>query len=95
MKAPIETNVAIDPKPEPETPMASHSGWRGLSRGDYHSAVIRLATLTQSRINHLVFASVELLPGEVRAPPEAGRSSTVNWTGSLYPPASYWPRSSP
>lgn len=44
-------------------------GWPTLIEGDYSVGVIRLVTLIQERVNHLLFAAVELLPSEMRAPP--------------------------
>lgn len=44
-------------------------GWRPLVVGDYSFGVIRLVTLIRARVNHLLFASVELLPTEMPVPP--------------------------
>jgi hypothetical protein len=44
-------------------------GWPNLVAGDYSVGVIRLVTLVRARINHLLFASVELLPAEMPVPP--------------------------
>lgn len=44
-------------------------GWPTLIAGDYSVGVIRLVTLSQARVNHLLFASVELLPAEMPVPP--------------------------
>lgn len=43
--------------------------WPTLLPGDYSVGVIRLVTLIQARVNHLLFASVELLPTEMPVPP--------------------------
>jgi hypothetical protein len=45
-------------------------GWPTLVAGDYSIGVIRLVTLVRAQINHLLFASVELLPVEMPAPPD-------------------------
>jgi hypothetical protein len=73
MKPPSEIEMILDPQTVLDPPPASFAGWMGLLQGDYSCAVIRLATLEQLQVNHLVFASVELLPSEIRAPPNAGR----------------------
>jgi hypothetical protein len=44
-------------------------GWPNLVAGDYSVGVIRLVTLIRARVNHLLFASVELLPTEMPVPP--------------------------
>lgn len=44
--------------------------WSNLVPGDYSVGVIRLVTLIQKRVNHLLFASVELLPMEMPIPPQ-------------------------
>lgn len=44
-------------------------GWPTLLTGDYSVGVIRLVTLVRERVNHLLFASVELLPTEMPVPP--------------------------
>jgi len=44
-------------------------GWPTLVVGDYSVGVIRLVTLIRERVNHLLFASVELLPPEMPVPP--------------------------
>ena len=44
-------------------------GWTTLLTGDYSVGVIRLVTLVRERVNHLLFASVELLPTEMPVPP--------------------------
>lgn len=46
--------------------------WAGLVRGDYQLAVVRVATLIRQKENHLLWASVELLPVEIAPPPDAG-----------------------
>lgn len=43
--------------------------WPTLLAGDYSVGVIRLVTLIRERVNHLLFASVELLPTEMPVPP--------------------------
>ena len=45
------------------------AGWPALVAGDYSVAVLRLVTLARARVNHLLFASVELLPAEMPIPP--------------------------
>ena len=50
-----------------EAPVAE--GWPSLVVGDYSVGVIRLVTLIRARVNHLLFASVELLPAEMPVPP--------------------------
>src|ERR1700677_596 len=45
------------------------AGWANLVAGDYSVGVIRLVTLVRARVNHLLFASVELLPAEMPVPP--------------------------
>jgi hypothetical protein len=45
------------------------AGWTTLVAGDYSVGVIRLATVARARVNHLLFASVELLPTEMPIPP--------------------------
>lgn len=57
----LETASAV-PAPVP-------AGWPTLVAGDYCVGVIRLVTLARARINHLLFASVELLPAEMPVPP--------------------------
>lgn len=47
------------------------SEWPNLVAGDYSVGVIRLVTLVRARVNHLLFASVELLPVEMPVPPPA------------------------
>lgn len=44
-------------------------GWPALVEDDYSVGVIRLVTLIRARVNYLLFASVELLPAEMPAPP--------------------------
>ena len=44
-------------------------GWPTIVAGDYSVGVIRLVTLIQARVNHLLFASVKLLPAEMPVPP--------------------------
>ena len=44
-------------------------GWPALLAGDYSVGVIRLVTLVREQVNHLLFASVELLPTEMQHPP--------------------------
>jgi len=43
--------------------------WPTLFASDYSFGVIRLVTLIHARVNHLLFASVELLPAEMPVPP--------------------------
>lgn len=56
-----ETVFAV---PEPVT-----GEWLTLLAGDYSVGVIRLVTLVHGQVNHLLFASVELLPTEMPVPP--------------------------
>jgi hypothetical protein len=49
------------------TPVATE--WPTLVAGDYSVGVIRLVTLIRAQVNHLLFASVELLPTEMPVPP--------------------------
>lgn len=50
--------------------LASPPGrWPPLVPGDYNAGVVRLVTLVRDRVSHLLFASVELLPTEMPAPP--------------------------
>lgn len=44
-------------------------GWPTLLAGDYSVGVIRLVTLVREGVNHLLFASIELLPTEMPVPP--------------------------
>lgn len=44
-------------------------GWPTLFTGDYSVGVIRLVTFIRAQVNHLLFASVELLPAEMPGPP--------------------------
>ncbi len=44
--------------------------WPNLITGDYSVGVVRLVTLARERVNHLLFASVELLPMEMPIPPQ-------------------------
>jgi hypothetical protein len=37
---------------------------------DYSAAAVRLATLTQDRVQHLLFASIEMFPHEIPPPPK-------------------------
>lgn len=46
--------------------------WPTIVAGDYDFGVVRLATLVKAGTNHLLFASVELLPAEMSPPPEDG-----------------------
>ncbi|MDP9585529.1 VPA1262 family N-terminal domain-containing protein [Burkholderia ambifaria] len=43
--------------------------WPTVIEGDYSVGVVRLVTLIRERVNHLLFASVELLPTEMPVPP--------------------------
>lgn len=43
--------------------------WGTLVPGDYNVGVVRLVTLIREKVNHLLFASVELLPAEMPVPP--------------------------
>ena len=45
--------------------------WADDLSEDYHVAALRLATLTVGRVQHLLFASIELYPHEIPSPPEA------------------------
>jgi hypothetical protein len=44
--------------------------WADDLSQDYHAAALRLATLTEGRIQHLLFASIELYPHEIPPPPQ-------------------------
>jgi hypothetical protein len=44
--------------------------WADELSEDYHAAAVRLATLTEGGIQHLLFASVEMYPHEIPAPPQ-------------------------
>lgn len=50
-------------------PASVIEGWSHLVAGDYSVGVIRLVTLIRAKVNHLLFASVELLPTEMPVPP--------------------------
>lgn len=52
--------------PRPASPLGR---WPPLVPGDYNAGVVRLVTLVRDRVNHLLFASVELLPTEMPVPP--------------------------
>lgn len=54
-------------------PASSLGRWPPLVPGDYNAGVVRLVTLVCDRVNHLLFASVELLPTEMPAPPNPPR----------------------
>jgi hypothetical protein len=45
--------------------------WADELLEDYHAAAVRLATLTEGGIQHLLFASVEMYPHEIPAPPQS------------------------
>lgn len=57
-------------------------GWSTLVEGDYSVGVIRLVTLIHAGINHLLFASVELLPKEMPVPP---RPASGGWSQNIGP----------
>lgn len=59
-----DTHLEISTEPMPVV-----AGWPKLIEGDYALGVVRLTTLIDNRVNHLLFASVELLPAEMPAPP--------------------------
>ncbi|MGF6531503.1 hypothetical protein P3T20_002284 [Paraburkholderia sp. GAS206C] len=61
MGAMTETNFAV------QRPVSTE--WPTLIEGDYSVGVIRLVTLIREKVNHLLFASVELLPTEITVPP--------------------------
>ena len=50
-------------------PEATPAGWPTLVPGDYAVGVVCLVTLIHDKVNHLLFASVELLPTEMPVPP--------------------------
>ena len=50
-------------------PEATPAGWPTLVPGDYAVGVVCLVTLIHNKVNHLLFASVELLPTEMPVPP--------------------------
>jgi hypothetical protein len=52
--------------------------WTSDLSQDYHQAAVRLATVTESRVQHLLFASIELYPHEVPAPPQTIASQSKN-----------------
>jgi hypothetical protein len=43
--------------------------WADNIAADYHAAALRLATLTEGGVQHLLFASIELYPHEIVPPP--------------------------
>ena len=43
--------------------------WADELSEDYHAAALRLATLTESGVQHLLFASIEMFPYEIPPPP--------------------------
>lgn len=45
--------------------------WANDLSEDYHAAAVRLVTLTENRVQHLLFASIELHPHEIPPPPPA------------------------
>jgi hypothetical protein len=45
--------------------------WANDLSEDYHAAAVRLVTLTEDRVQHLLFASIELYPHEIPPPPSA------------------------
>lgn len=53
--------------------------WADDLSEDYHAAVLRLATLTIGRVQHLLFASIELYPHEIPPPPENIEPQKVNF----------------
>lgn len=56
--------------------------WPALLAGDYAVGVIRLVTLVREQVNHLLFASVELLPTEMPHPPPPPNGG---WWGNFGP----------
>jgi hypothetical protein len=44
--------------------------WAAELSEDYHAAALRLATLTEAGVQHLLFASFEMYPREIPAPPQ-------------------------
>ena len=50
-------------------PASPPGRWPPLVPGDYNAGVVRLVTLVRDQVNHLLFASVELLPTEMPVPP--------------------------
>lgn len=44
--------------------------WADDLSEDYHAAALRLATLTEGGVQHLLFASIELYPHEIPLPPD-------------------------
>lgn len=50
-------------------PVPVSERWPTLLAGDYSVGVIRLVTLIREQVNHMLFASVELLPMEMPVPP--------------------------
>jgi hypothetical protein len=45
--------------------------WADNITADYHAAALRLVTLTEGGVQHLLFASIELYPHEIAPPPPA------------------------
>lgn len=69
----MERGKACDMEDSTSSPSAStQASWPSLIQGDYSVGVVRLATLVRDRVNHLLFASVELLPSEMPVPPDGG-----------------------
>lgn len=54
------------------------SDWANELSEDYHAATVRLATLTESGVQHLLFASIELYPHEIPPPPQGIESQKKN-----------------
>ncbi len=50
-------------------PTSPSGRWPAIVPGDYSAGVVRLVTLVRDRVIYLLFASVELLPTEMPAPP--------------------------
>jgi hypothetical protein len=53
--------------------------WANELSEDYHAAAVRLVTLTENRVQHLLFASIELYPHEIRPPPPAVEPQRKNF----------------
>jgi hypothetical protein len=61
--------------------------WANDLSEDYHVAAVRLVTLTENRVQHLLFASIELYPNEIPPPPQniepKGKISAKQLSGSI------------
>jgi hypothetical protein len=55
------------------------SDWADDLSQDYHAAALRLVTLTEGGVQHLLFASIELYPHEITAPPQTVERQRKNF----------------